>query len=234
MVEWSITSDCKSDAFGLRRFKSCPAHTTQNMKLEIAIKKEKQIRGNAKKVLEKLDIIKKLKKFGEVVIEGSYTSRTMVKPDIDISIYSNKINIKQIADLSAKVFAIPGVTSIFLKNRLSSKYGPDINGVSFKVRYEVLKTKWNLDIHFFLSKQKRYTNTVDLSSISENQRNQILLLKNELYEKGLYPGSPKNKNTFFSIEIIKAVIFNEVSSVSGMKKWRKSNPFPSSRGDYLN
>ncbi len=26
VVEWSITPDCKSGAFGLRRFKSCPAH----------------------------------------------------------------------------------------------------------------------------------------------------------------------------------------------------------------
>ncbi len=26
MVEWSITTDCKSVGFGLRRFESCPAH----------------------------------------------------------------------------------------------------------------------------------------------------------------------------------------------------------------
>ena len=30
MAEWSIASDCKSDAFGLRRFESCPAHTNKN------------------------------------------------------------------------------------------------------------------------------------------------------------------------------------------------------------
>lgn len=27
VVEWSITTDCKSVAFGLRRFESFPAHT---------------------------------------------------------------------------------------------------------------------------------------------------------------------------------------------------------------
>ncbi len=26
VAEWSIASDCKSDAYGLRRFESCPAH----------------------------------------------------------------------------------------------------------------------------------------------------------------------------------------------------------------
>lgn len=32
MVEWSITTDCKSVGFGLRRFESSPAHTTKNPK----------------------------------------------------------------------------------------------------------------------------------------------------------------------------------------------------------
>ena len=32
VVEWSITTDCKSVAFGLRRFKSCPAHHVGNVK----------------------------------------------------------------------------------------------------------------------------------------------------------------------------------------------------------
>ena len=31
MAEWSIASDCKSDAFGLRRFESCPAHQQQKI-----------------------------------------------------------------------------------------------------------------------------------------------------------------------------------------------------------
>ncbi len=33
MVEWSITTDCKSVAFGLRRFKSYPAHNIKKSKL---------------------------------------------------------------------------------------------------------------------------------------------------------------------------------------------------------
>ncbi len=32
MVEWSITTDCKSVAFGLRRFESSPAHISINFK----------------------------------------------------------------------------------------------------------------------------------------------------------------------------------------------------------
>lgn len=32
MAEWSIASDCKSDAFGLRRFKSYSAHQNKNIK----------------------------------------------------------------------------------------------------------------------------------------------------------------------------------------------------------
>lgn len=32
VVEWSITRDCKSLAFGLRRFESCPAHMDKEPK----------------------------------------------------------------------------------------------------------------------------------------------------------------------------------------------------------
>ena len=35
MVEWSITTDCKSVAFGLRRFESYPAHNIKKFKLSL-------------------------------------------------------------------------------------------------------------------------------------------------------------------------------------------------------
>lgn len=46
MAEWSIASDCKSDAFGLRRFKSYSAH--QYKKLYFKIKQKYATKENSK------------------------------------------------------------------------------------------------------------------------------------------------------------------------------------------
>ena len=54
MVEWSITTDCKSVAFGLRRFESFPTHKMNLLDLKLKIVIENP-RGTYKKFADSLD-----------------------------------------------------------------------------------------------------------------------------------------------------------------------------------
>lgn len=170
------------------------------MEIDKIIQKSKHTKLVADKILDSSNLIAILSKFGAAEIIGSYKYDLMYGPDLDIIVETDKPR-----DSSMNAF------NELIKNESFSKYeyGDFVKyprndrpkGYIIVLKIEVEGVKWEIEI-WFLTKENRPVNELDksLSNLTEDQRNQILRLKQEREEKGL------DKNNLSSSEIYKKVL----------------------------
>lgn len=183
------------------------------------IKQQEELQHEAHQVLDKLGLIDKLSKIGEVTIVGSLELGLMVWRDIDIEVYVEKSDKEQIIKLMGDLVRQEDrVDFIFLDNLIFKKErfpnGLYLGVTTGKETHKI----WKIDIWFMSG--ERATGYNDLQTLkprlNDENKKIILEIKNALWDH------PKYKKVVSSKDIYEAVLDHEVKNLEEFKEYLKT------------
>lgn len=163
----------------------------------------RKMKLRAQKIIQKNDVVKTLKKYGQVVITGSYEFDLMYGPDIDIEVITDKPREDSLNALQNFLAARK-----FQKYEYGDfkKHPRENRPKSFIIILvqEINGVKWEIEIWFFKERnQKKESFEKQLKELSDEQRKTILKLKHQRGQSNL------SKHDISSYEIYKRVINKE-------------------------
>lgn len=179
------------------------------------ITKQKLLQKEAYSILDGLDLIDFLSKFGKPTLVGSVALGLMSWPDIDIVVES-QLKIEDYLETVDYLFQKEDVYSMSLQDFRKSIYSDRPQGLYCGVTYLVKpKTFWKIDIWFLPDvKALELVENVRLKLTDEN-RKIILKIKNEMREK------TKHGKEVSGMDVYKAVLENNVNNLSEFRKYLK-------------
>ena len=186
----------------------------------IFLEKQNQLQKQASEVLNNLDLIKELSKFGEVKIVGSVSLGLMTWPDIDVDLKSKtEINDKDYFEIVKYVFSKKNIKQLkLIDNRnLSEKNRP--KSIYLGIIYDLKGVEWKIDV--------RYLNSAD--AFAEDYLNQtkskltIESTKTILEIKTEFHNHPKYRKEFSGFEIYNAVLDKNVSNSKDFRDYMETN-----------
>jgi hypothetical protein len=179
-----------------------------------------QKEGNT--ILEKLQLLKFLSKYGEPIITGSLATGLMTWRDIDIELVDETKSYQNIFDTVSYLFGVDNIKNIQLNNNIGGRIrvnNPDGLYLGFQYQYQD-KELWKIDI-WFIHNEKQHSGKDDVlwfkNNINEEQRKSILIIKNQIAVH------PKYRKTIFSTDIYDAVLKNNIKSYEEFIEYIKSN-----------
>lgn len=178
------------------------------------LNRSKQMTAEANTILDELGLRKKWSALGDVHIVGAMSYDLMVKPDIDIEIFSDSPKPSQALNLLHDLAEHPRIIEIKYRNHLNTPF----NGFYFKMTYESeTRLLWNIDMWLFHSNRQGPVSRdlVDgmTASLTNSSRELILLIKEDILRKNLdYP----------SIFIYQAVLDGHIQHVDEFYDWVKT------------
>ncbi len=178
---------------------------------------------DARALLDFYNIEPLLGPLGEVHTIGSFAYGLMVKPDTDFLIYNERPEFESLLAIANTLMHSPGMGKVSVANHFA---WPDMPGVP-KSMYLCLKPNWHnvvwqIDIHVMKRQDHQDSDTFAIGwhkKLTEDQRDTILLLKYQLAEQKRYCMD------FFSADIYRAVVKDNVRTISELEEWRKTHPF---------
>lgn len=191
------------------------------------INKQADLQKEAHEVLEKLQLIKILSKYGKPEIVGSLTLGLMTWRDIDITVISDKPNNNDIAELSAiLIIKADKRLDLTLVDNMDGVKSHFPKGIYFGIKYfghipssEKISSKsvyiWKIDLWFVTKENvEGITKTKEIKSKLELKNKQIILeIKNALWDHPLY------KKDIKSMDIYDAVLEKGVKNLEEFKKY---------------
>jgi len=189
------------------------------MKKDILLEKQNILQRQANEVLDSLNLIKVLSKYGEAKIVGSLALGLMTWPDIDIDLKSKvEINDQDYFEIVKYVFGQENIKKLtlidnresFEKNRPRSMY--------LGISYNLNGIDWKIDI--------RYLDSVD--AWAEDNLKQIKARLTEAKVKAIleiktaFHNHPKYRREFSGITIYEAVLYKNISTVEEFKEYLMS------------
>jgi hypothetical protein len=171
-----------------------------------------------RKLLEQLDAINVLSRYGEVNVDGSLLYGLMVNPDIDLCVWVGDPTLEAAAE-AAKYFASrKDVRRTFVSNHLdfASRLAHQPKGVYLGLNVPVGQRMWNFDIWFLRPGSEAVMEGMANSwykGLSERQKESILQLKNGFIETGEYG------KTIFSADVYRGVVLGGVAEQESLKRW---------------
>lgn len=191
------------------------------------LQKQNQLQTKAKEVIEKLQLIQILSKYGQVQLVGSVVLGLMTWKDIDIEVIVENLNKIIIAEVMRQImekserrldFAFIDNGDTFDPRNPTGMY-LNIKYFGYELKQEELFGKneniWKIDIWFVLPNAARSlekTETIKRQLTTEKQ-NAILEIKNIL------ASHPKYRKEIFSTDIYTAVLEKGVSNIDEFKKY---------------
>lgn len=182
------------------------------------LKIAEQNQQTAWKILETTQLIPEWESIGaEVYIVGSLKSGLMMKNrDIDMHIYTDKLDISDSFTVIRKFAENPAVKEIHYKNGINTEE----ECIEWHILYEDNNmNSWKFDM-IHIRKGSKYDGVVEkvtdaiVSRLTPEIRNTILQIKFGIPDDILIPG----------IEIYHAIFTGGVRNYEELEQWRKTNP----------
>lgn len=184
-----------------------------------------QLQKEAYKVLEHLQLISTLKKYGEPKIIGSLDLGLMTWKDIDIEVVTQKLDKESLGEIAQYLISKMGTRidlGIIDNTRKGNNGLPDgfYLGIKFYSKYEYHKEKefWKIDL-WFVEKQNaqgRIKTEQIKEKLTPEKTAIILEIKNEVAQ------NPKYRKEIFSMDIYNAVLGEQVKDLEGFKIYLKN------------
>jgi hypothetical protein len=144
------------------------------------------------------------------------TKLLMNNLDIDYHVYSNNMNINDIY----KLIGVIATNKRIIETSFFNFFDSEDKSYDCHLHYlDNDNNKWRIDIIFiknnspYVGKAENIRDIIN-NNITQDQRNKILRIKNELY---------KNNIEFHGIEVYKAVIEFAISTTEDFIKWKGEN-----------
>ncbi|MCP5062461.1 MAG: hypothetical protein GY936_08365 [Ignavibacteriae bacterium] len=174
---------------------------------------ERVIREQADTLLFKKGLYKILEKYGNVLLTGSYSLKLMYKKDLDISLISPNLTVKEFYKMGGRISELINPYSVYYRNTKVKK----INGRPDNALYfGFIFNDWKIDL-WVVDKERAegseiYSNNI-LKKLTDEKRILILEIKKE------YLTNKEYGKVFSSKEVYDAVINKHVKSLKEFKKY---------------
>ena len=189
------------------------------MNYEDLILQQNKLQKEGNEVLEKLQFLSFLSKYGEPIITGSLATGLMTWRDIDIELVDKNKSYQNLFDTVSYLFEIENIKNIQLNNNIGGRIrieNPDGLYLGFQYQYE--QELWKIDV-WFIHNEKKHSGKDDVlyfkNNIDEEKRKSILIIKNQMATH------PKYRKTIFSTDIYDAVLKEGVESYEGFFEYLK-------------
>lgn len=189
------------------------------------LEKQETLHKEATELLDKV-IYPILNQFGDVGIGGSYVYKLLNHPDIDLDVVNPELTKEMYADLCSKFIALDNVSRFRTSDRVNfphSHSGDRPTGYWIAPEINFGKNVWQLDIWFQIPEWNTgNTNSYEgkLSDLNDEQKINILSLKEELMDAGIY-GVGKE---FQSVDVYDAVLNENIKTVAQLREYKKKKP----------
>lgn len=181
------------------------------------LQKQQKLHATADKILQELDLINFLKKYGKVNIVGSYALNLMTWEDVDIVVISqtNEISYKDFLDTVIYLFPKENIYSLDIQDFRKSIYPDRPQGIYCGIKYLIKPDIfWKIDIWFFSNDNKAIMNVEKIKSKLNNQNRKIILeIKNSMRKE-----FPHGKE-ISGINVYNAVLENKVTNLEEFKHY---------------
>ncbi len=173
-------------------------------------------RQQSQAILDDLGLLEKWRRFGRPVLVGAVSFGLAVAPDIDMEVYCPELRIEHGFQVLGECALNPRVMAAQFLNALSS---PD-KALYWQLRYRTDNgTEWKIDMwsapeDYDLPRGEDFVRPMK-ESLTDETRQAILTLK-EARADGRLP-------TFLSVDLYRAVLDDDVRTVSEMQRWLQSN-----------
>ena len=173
------------------------------------ILQQNKLQKEGKDILDKLQLLQFLSKYGAPIIVGSFATGLMTWRDIDIELVDENKSFKNLFNTVDYLFGIDNIKNIQLNNNIGGRIrvnNPDGLYLGFQYQDQEL---WKIDI-WFIYNEKQHSGKDDVKwfndNIDEEKRKSILIIKNQMAVH------PKYRKTIFSTDIYDAVIKENVKN----------------------
>ncbi len=193
--------------------------------LEEAKQRQDEWLAQGTRLLQEFPIITELDKLGQVEVEGSFSYKLMVKPDIDIHLFTDSVNLEDIAELARRVTLMNGVSRVLVSNKLVKTPDPGMPvGVYLGIKRFIEEVEWNFDI--WIMREENYISSEfsHMNTLPDETYELLLWLKYQLKEVGMYPGSSKIPTSFSSADLYRAVLRDDCKTLDELIEWRQKHP----------
>jgi len=186
--------------------------------LEEAKAAQAEMHAQGQRLLKAVPLEALFSTYGRYVIGGSFKHGLMVlsKPDIDGYIVTEKTSFDDGIKLLGGLFKLQEVRRVAIERE------PD-GSAELKVKVPFEGRLWNLDVHFCESGNLSSYDYLGHVRYTPEQANLMLLIKAQLAEQGLYPGSTKLPGSLSSVDVYEAVIEHGVETTDEAIAWAKGH-----------
>ena len=191
--------------------------------LKVAQIRSQQLQIDAQTIVEHYDLLNLLSPLGDVHLWGSLQYGLMMKRDIDFVIFNEQPTLDPLIELATRLMHFPGICKVAVANHY---IWPTLPGVP-KSLYLSIKPIWNnqlweIDIHVLKPEDQADRTMFPLNwyiKLTDEQRNSILLLKYQLIQEKRYG------KDFYSTDVYRAVLYDNICSIAGLEEWRKTHVY---------
>lgn len=179
------------------------------------LQKAKALQTQANTILQDLDLIKLLAKYGNIEIVGSYALELMSWEDIDLLVIG-KPSYKNYLDVVNYLFARENVYSMNLQDFRKSIYPDRPKGIYCGISYLMKPdTFWKIDIWFLLDSTSIDVVNEVKKKLNNDNRSIILNIKNEMRDK------TEHGREVSGMDVYKAVLDEEITDLEGFREYLK-------------
>lgn len=146
------------------------------------------IKKEADKILKESDLLNILKIYGEVKFVGSYALDVMLRPDLDVLVFSSKHDFSKLKETLKQIVIKNYFQQICFANWVDFRKQDTLNGYYIQPQIKIGNNNWKLDIWLLTRDQykpqtERFAKLLKFEKKSEFKKLSILSLKNE-FRKG--------------------------------------------------
>lgn len=184
------------------------------------LEQQEELQKEARELLEKINLIKFLSRFGGIEIGGSLDSGLMTWRDIDLGVISDDINDENYWEIVKYVYYLEDYYhSLYIQDFRKSVNPASPKGLYIGLKIKYLDNFWKIDIWYVKPRKKGDENFNDFLKANLNGGNKkiILSIKSQVHE------NPKYRKDFYSVDIYNAVIRENVRDLEGFKEYLKKS-----------
>ena len=136
----------------------------------------KSLHGDADALLKKIGLIKKLSKYGEAQIGGSYDLNLMVDGDIDILVVNKKINKQKSVDILKELVMQDDFNGYLYYDWAKRRHKGFPKGYYIGLKTYFRERKWKIDVWFVEASHKPAEKLMNFIKSNLNDKNKKIIL----------------------------------------------------------
>lgn len=184
------------------------------------LQEQEKLQKEAKEVLQKLDLVNLLNKYGSTEIVGSLDYGLMTWRDIDINVATDQDpKDEDYWKIVKELFSKDRVKLLTLADNRKEEDKDRPKSMYIGLKYQIYSSDiWKIDIRFLSKKYITTDKTANLikQKMTDDTKSIILEIKSQVHD------DPKYHKEFSSLDIYEAVLLNRVKSLSGFKEYLES------------